>query len=269
MNPKIIDSHMHSNYSPDADPKATFEAYIEKAKRLGIKSLVFTDHVDFDSPAEIFTDMIDYDAYVKHLNEVKNTTDIQLLLGVEMGYQPHLHQRIDDFLSKYPFDFVIMSMHIGDGLDFYNGDFFKGKTQVEAYQRYFEIVLDSVRNYQNYDVYGHIDYIIRYGGYPNKRYLYETHKETISAILKEIIKHGKGIEINTSGLRYGLGLVHPYLELLKEYKALGGKIVTFGSDAHFVKDYYAGFEESIKLLKDAGFEYVTVYRNRKPEFIKI
>jgi histidinol-phosphatase (PHP family) len=77
------------------------------------------------------------------------------------------------------------------------------------------------------------------------------------------------LEINTSGIRYGLGSVHPSLDIMKAYKRLGGKIVTFGSDAHYVKDYYFGFDEAIALLKKAGFDEITVFEKRKPIFIKI
>jgi len=269
MNPKIIDHHMHTWYSPDADQKATFKAYIQKAKSMGIEALVFTDHVDFDSPADIFLEDIDYDVYVKDLDQARLESQFDLRLGVEIGYQPHLNDRLNTFLSAYPFDFVICSIHIGDGLDFYTGEFFEGKTQREAYQRYFEIVLETVKNYDNFDVFGHIDYIIRYGGYDHKMYKYQDYKTIIDEILKVIVQKGKGIEINTSGIRYGLGVVHPLLDVLKSYKKLGGTIVTFGSDAHQVSDYYDGFKETIDLLKAAGFDKIAVYNQRKVELIDI
>lgn len=269
MNPQIIDHHMHSNYSPDADPKATFLSYMEKAKTMGISRLIFTDHVDFDSPAAIFDNEIDYQEYLKDMKEVEKNTGFSLSLGVEIGYQPHLNHRLSSFLSQNPFEFVICSIHVGDGLDFYNGDFFVGKNQKQAYQRYFEICLETAKSYDDYDVFGHFDYIIRYGGYKHRSYRYDDHKETIELFLKEIIKKGKGLEINTSGLRYGLGDVHPSIEIMKTYKRLGGKIVTFGSDAHTVNDYYAGFNEALSLLKASGFDEITVFEKRKPIFIKI
>lgn len=269
MNPYIIDQHMHTNYSPDADPNATFKAYVKKAKSMGISKLMFTDHVDIDSVAALFNDLIDYDAYIKDLKQVEKEENFPLSLGVEIGYQPHLNERLNEFLNKYPFEFVVCSIHSGDGLDFYNGDFYRGKTQKEAYQRYFEICLETVQNYDNFDVFGHLDYIIRWGGYETRAYNYDDHKETIEAFLKILIQKGKGLEINTSGIRYGLGMVHPSLDIMKAYKKLGGKIVTFGSDAHFVKDYYSGFDEVINLLKKAGFDEITVFENRKPKFIKI
>ena len=269
MNKKIIDHHMHTNYSPDADPKATMELYIQSAKEKGIDGVMFTDHVDFDFPSDLFDEMIDYHQYLEEVKRVSKKENFKVFMGVEIGYQPHLNQRMTDFLKSHPFDFVICSIHVGDGLDLYNGDFFQGKTQKEAYMRYYEIVLDAVRSYDDYDVFGHIDYIIRYGGYKDRSYLLSDYAQVVDEILKTIIKKGKGIEINTSGLRYGLGVLHPGIDLLKRYKELGGKIITFGSDTHKIKDYYAGFEETKKMLIEAGFEYITVFKDRKPEFVKI
>jgi histidinol-phosphatase (PHP family) len=269
MNKKIIDHHMHTNYSPDARRDCTMENYIKLAKNKKIEGLMFTDHVDFDFPSNIFDEIIDYNQYLKEINELKKLHQIDIYMGVEMGYQPHLNDRITKFLSNHPFDFVICSIHVGDGLDFYNGDFFKGKTQEEAYQRYFEIVLNTVKSFNDYDVFGHIDYIIRYGGYENRNYDFVKHQNTIDQALIEIIKNDKGIELNTSGIRYKLGVIHPGITLLKRYKELGGKIVTFGSDCHNLNDYYADFELAKKMLLEAGFEYISIFKNRKAEFIKL
>ncbi len=261
---KLIDHHSHTQASPDADQDLSMEDYIEKAIQLNIPGVMFTDHVDFDFAAPIFHQQIDYNEYTKKVIDMRKKYLIDIRMGVEMGYQPHLNERITNHLKAYPFDFVILSMHMCDGLDLYNGDFFKGKSQVEAYQRYFETVLYSVENFDDYDVYGHIDYIIRYGGFNNRMYDFEYFKPIITQILQTIISKGKGIEINTSGLRYGLGVTHPRLELLKLYHSLGGTILTLGSDAHYLKDYRNEFEYAIQLIKEAGFKAITEFKERKP-----
>ena len=43
---------------------------------------------------------------------------------------------------------------------------------------------------------------------------------------------GKGIELNTAGLKYGLGHPHPTEDALGRYRELGGEILTIGSDGH-------------------------------------
>ena len=268
MKRPLIDQHVHTNASPDANRDATMTAYIEKAKKMGLPGVIFTDHVDMDTPVELFKTFPDYQTYSKNIKPL-NTPDFFVRMGVEIGYQPHIQEKIETFIQSHPFDFVICSIHLGDKLDFYNGDFFIGKTQQEAYQRYFELVLESVENFQDYEVFGHLDYIIRYGDFEDKAFDIDDYQPLIDTILSTIIKNGKGIEVNTSGIRYNLGVMHPNLAILKRYKALGGKIITLGSDAHKVDDFYSDFEHAIALILKAGFRYITEFKARQPYFIEL
>jgi histidinol-phosphatase (PHP family) len=84
-----------------------------------------------------------------------------------------------------------------------------------------------------------------------------------------LIEHGKGLECNTGGLRYGLSQPNPSRRILKRYRELGGEIITIGSDAH-TPDYLGyGFQECRRFLLRCGFRYYTVFHGRKPEFIPL
>ena len=83
-------------------------------------------------------------------------------------------------------------------------------------------------------------------------------------LFRSVISRGKGIEVNTSGIRQGAGEPMPGLRTLKRYKELGGEIVTVGSDSHRPADVAADFEETAKLLIQAGFDHVTAYERRRP-----
>lgn len=263
------DYHVHTSFSSDCNE--AMENQINAAISLGLKEIALTDHVDYDYPDIGFPFMIDYGEYTKEFNKLKEKyiNQINIILGVEIGFQPHVINDIENFLIQYPFDFIICSTHVCDKLDLYNGDFFKDKEQKNAYLRYFECVLDNIKTFSSYDVYGHIDYINRYGNYKNKILSYQDYKDIIDSILNIIIKSDKGIEINTSGYRYGLGHTNPQFPILKRYKELGGKIITVGSDSHRSQDICSYFDKAYDILKEAGFSEITVFKNRKPSFIKI
>lgn len=160
-------------------------------------------------------------------------------------------------------------MHAFEGAELDKGDLFRENSQQEGYRIYFENLKKTVENFDNCDVYGHLDFVVRYGNFKNKVLRYEDYKDIIDEILTIIISKGKGIELNTSGLRYKLNSMHPSREILKRYYELGGRIITVGSDAHVAKDLCADFDEAIKELKEIGFKEITTFKNRKPSFIKI
>lgn len=264
---KYADHHVHTNYSPDSD--ASIEGYLVKAKELGLDYVMFTDHIDMGTKDLEFQEHIDYDEYFKTMKALEEKYGIPIRVGVEIGYEKNYKEEIDEFLSRHPFEFVISSLHYGDGKDFYLGDFFHGKTQYESYLRYFEILLEMVENFSNFEVVGHLDYIIRYGPFDHRGYDYGDYKEIIDNILKAIIKKDKGIELNTSGLRGGLEATFPKTEVLKRYRQLGGKIISLGSDAHFNEHYYGDIADGIDFLRSLGFTEISSFKDRELETIKI
>lgn len=264
----FADYHTHTAYSGDSE--APMSAMAQQAADMRLKQLVFTDHVDYDYADPNF-EMIDFAAYKQEFDELKARfrDKIDLLMGVEIGYQPHIQERIKKLLKSYPFEFVICSTHMADNLDFYTGAFFEGKTPQTAYERYFLNVLQGIGHMDDFDVYGHLDFIVRYGDYPVKQLHYRDYSDMLDEILRRLIYLGKGLEVNTSGFRYGLEQLHPQKEILKRYRQLGGEIVTVGSDAHFPEDICCRFQYAYQTLVDLGYKYLTIFKQRQPEFIKI
>ena len=265
----IPDQHTHTVHSPDAKEDATIARYVEALKKTDLPSVSLTDHVDLDSPVELFKQLPDYSALfsaVKHANTASKKT---INVGVEMGYQPHIVTKMNDYVRAHPFDVVIMSVHVGDGLDFHNGDFFGYYGQKHGLKRYFEIVNEALDSGADFDIFGHIDYINRYVPGNVKDYNFDAFKPQIDAALTRIIAMDKAIEINTSGMRYGLDDHHPKHPLLKRYYALGGRKITLGSDAHTPDDIGHDFTRVTEQLKSIGFEYICHYTRRQCEFVRI
>lgn len=164
---------------------------------------------------------------------------------------------------------MIASIHYGDGFDFYIGDFFQGKTQYDSYLRYFEILQEMVENFNNFDVLGHLDFIVRYGPFEDKDYDFNTFKPIIDKILLRTIKKAKGIEINTSSLREPNNTFYPKNQVIERYKELGGSILTIGSDSHFNQQYGSGILKAVEFLKTIGVIEISSFTQRKEVKIKL
>jgi len=264
------DYHTHSSFSSDS--QTPMEDNIKKAVYLGLKEIAATDHIDFDYPDPNYPFLFDYEPYSEEIDRLRGIygDKIKILKGVEIGIQPHVVPDILNLLNTNYYDFVIGSTHVvQDGLDLCVNDFFEGKNQQEAYRLYFEEVLSNVEKYNFFDVYGHIDFINRYGNYEVKEIDYKMHSDITDKIFKTLIEKQKGIEVNTSGFRYGVGGPHPKFDLIKRYYDLGGRIITVGSDTHVTEHMTYKFDEAYRMLKEAGFEYITTYENRKMKFVKV
>ena len=259
-----LDNHVHTHFSMDS--KEVMENVIKRAVNIGVKYLTFTDHLEYED-GKFTLDLNKYVETIYYYSE-KYKKDINLLTGIEIGYESNIKNKIDDIINKYPFDFVLCSTHSVDGKKIYKDDFFNGLNQKEAYNKYYQSIIDTTKEFKSFDVYGHLDYIIRYGNYCTKA-LYDDYKDILDEVLKSIINIGKGIEVNTSGYRYNLDTVHPNINVLKRYKELGGEILTIGSDAHKAIDICSGFDRTYEMLDYLGFKYVCLFEERKPKFVKV
>ena len=276
----LCDYHVHTIYSDDSVYK--MEDVIKNGIKKGINELCFTDHIDYGIKRDVDDPLgpvylngqpisnVDYPEYYKEYLYLKEKYKDQMTLkfGLEFGIQVHTIPKYEALFKQYPFDFIILSIHQVDDLEFWTGDYQKGRTEKEYYERYYQELYDVVNLYHDYSVLGHMDLIKRYDdhdGYDS----FNNHKEMITQILETVIKDGKGIEINTAGLKYGMPEPIPCLDIVKIYHDLGGEIITVGSDAHEVKFFAYRFDVVADMLKNAGFNYYTIFNERKPEFIRL
>lgn len=259
------DYHVHSVFSSDSD--TPMEAMIEKAISLGMDRICFTDHMDYDFPEQYeLRFQFEAEQYHKKISMLseKYRADIKVLMGIEIGMMPHLRKRYQQLLSDYPFDFVIASTHLVDGIDPYYPDFWEHRTCEDGLRRYFDSILENIECFQNFDVYGHLDYISRYAPDKGASFQMAAFQEVIDAILKALISYGKGIEVNTAGYKYGMDHPNPNEDIIQRYLSLGGTILTIGSDGHKPEHLAYDFKRVEDVLKNLGITEYTVFENRTP-----
>ncbi|KAB3529041.1 histidinol-phosphatase HisJ family protein [Alkaliphilus serpentinus] len=264
----MFDYHIHTHFSPDSamSMKEAIIAAIDK----GLNEITITDHLDFDyngKGSHIEFVIEDYfKAIANYQEEFKSV--IKIKTGIELGLQPHLTEAYRRVINSHPFDFAIASIHSVEKTDLYMGNYFQKKTQQEAYHIYFKELYEVVNLFDSFTVLGHLDVIKRYGAYDVPLPL-EDFREVTSLILNKIIEKGKGIELNTSGIRYQVGDYHPSLEVFKLYHSLGGEIISLGSDAHSTHHLAFDFNNALRALKEIGFQYICTFEKMKPIYHKI
>ena len=208
------DYHLHSSFSSDSD--ADIHDIIRAAKDKGLNSICITDHYDMDFPVypdepELTFDL-DTDAYYTYMSKIRDEAapDFDLRIGVELGIMPETTSRLHDYVLSHPeLDFIIASSHLVDGYDPYRPEYFLDKTEKEAYSRYFESILENIKAFKDFNVYGHLDYILRYGRHKADNFKISDYYDIFHEIFRILVYDGKGIEINTGSLYRGLDFPHP------------------------------------------------------------
>ncbi|MCR4892397.1 MAG: histidinol-phosphatase HisJ family protein [Lachnospiraceae bacterium] len=324
----VTDLHLHTKFSSDGISEMA--DMIASARNKGLKTICFTEHMDYDTNFPDGTFVVDTDAYLKRYHELvadgyaikdganlrpdrnrdlqpadshaikdganlrqdrgrdlrtadghavrKGTSpseneeipDLEVLFGVELGLQPQLVPFSREYAASYPFDFIIGSSHVVKKQDpAFSAYFERFSTEKEALMAYFEEELLCAQKFDEFDVYGHLDYAARYAPSGKDVFSYRKYADVLEEILKTLIDKGKGIEINTGGFRKSIHRSNPHPDILKRYRELGGEIITVGSDAHRVEDVAADFARAEKILREGGFTHYTLFRQRKPFFIEL
>ncbi len=263
----IYDSHNHSLFSFDSE--TAIEDKCKYAIDNGIQGFCLTEHFSMDD-LDVSYGYMDYARYSQEIDRCREKYGNELWLGrgMEIG-EPHLDKcrsQLDKAVAKMELDFIIGSVHnIGSSkLRLY----LQGKSNEELYHDYFAEILAMVQK-ADFDVVGHLDLAKRYAFKELGNYDFAAFRDILTEILTEVIRRGKGIEINTSGWRNAVDEPHPSLEVLQLYHELGGKYITIGSDAHDTKNMASYFTQAADLLKQAGFQEYHYYVQRMPVAVKL
>jgi len=264
----MIDYHIHTAFSEDSD--MDMDMAVTTAIQRNLSEIAITDHMDHDYQSPDITFELDTVKYFQTLEEVKErySSKIRIVKGVELGLQPHILDWCREFTAQNSFDFIIGSIHTVQKQDLYS-QFTRGKSKTQCYAEYLSDMYTCVKGFDDFSVLGHFDVIRRYIEDPDKSFPLGDYLDITEEIFKLLIHKGKGIEINTSGLRYSLDSTSPPLEFIQRFKDLGGEIITIGSDAHAPEQIGLGLDIALEMAKSAGFKYVATFSKGIPQFNKI
>ena len=235
----LLDCHTHTHNSPDADNKSVADL-CRRAVEMGLDTLAVTDHCE----ANRFYSMEYYNAVPQPDNEydtydfrdyflksmAENTEakelfkgKLNVVCGIELGQANRDLKAADEILADKRLDFIIGSMHeIPNHLDFAFLDYSKENIPLLLDEYFNEIY--KLCQWGKFDVLGHLTYTLRYieGEYGFKADM-SPYNEIIAESFRLIAQKGKGIEINTSGLRQKYKKTFPTLEYVKLFRDSSGR----------------------------------------------
>ena len=262
----LTDVHNHSAYSPDGiSPLADMVA---SAAAKGLRYFGIAEHFDYDYRAEnVLIDgqsppVIDAEAYFREARALQSRFEsdtFRLLVGGELGYSPlpSAHEEYAAVIARFAPDFLVNSVHTVDGQDCYFSEYFETKPKSVAYGRYLERVRASLDVPYPYDIVAHLGYCTRNAPYEDKRLYSDGLCGLVDDILRTVIQKQKLLEVNSSVSGPNARCL-PDEEVLRRYFELGGRLISFASDAHATDRIACRRAETAELLKRIGFTHIAV-----------
>lgn len=264
------DYHMHTRLSPDSE--ALLQDMAEAAVKAGLSELCVTDHYDLvDESGKPAAAPMNWSPAIRQIEAVRAQFRgrLTLKLGIEFGSATFSEEASARTLDQPQLDFVIGSLHnlspAAGGSDFYFVDYSSPEACYAALDDYFAHMA-RLAPLPYYDSLGHIIYPLRYMCLRDGQAVtLDRYIDQLRDILKTVVQTGHGIEVNT----YNGRTVEDWRQVLTLYREAGGELLTVGSDAHQPKNVGLGVRAAYDLAASLGFRYITTYRNRKPEPIRL
>ena len=163
---------------------------------------------------------------------------------------------IADIHSRADFSYILGSVHALTKE--FKARYLDGSTRLEYERSYFENLAQAAET-GLYDCLSHPD-IVKIA-HP-KEYDVADHLDTIRRVLDRIAAADIAMELNTSGLNKSYPEMNPGMQMLTEM-ALREIPVVLGSDSHDAHRVGADFEAALDNLRDAGYDRVSYFLNRK------
>jgi histidinol-phosphatase (PHP family) len=263
----LVDYHVHLR-GPDEridHTVAAAERFVAAAAERGVDEVGFAEHIYyFEQTRPLWTQTYhlercvhDLDRYVEAVLAAKER-GLPVKLGVEADYFPAIEDELAAMLARYPFDYVLGSVHYVDGLAV---DQEPGLVEElgpeEAWRRYFAWLRDAARS-RLFDSLSHPDLVKHHGPRPEDGAVAPLHGGTAD----ELAAAGVCVEVSSAGLRKPVGEVYPDASLLAECGRRGVPL-TLASDAHVPADLGRGLDRAVAHARTAGYETVTVFDGRR------
>jgi histidinol-phosphatase (PHP family) len=249
----LFDSHIHTPLCKHA--KGSPLEYAQAALERGLAGIVITDHMPmpawFDAPWRMA--LSELDRYLEWVLEAKAAMQgrLEVRIGLEADFHPGTERFVEKVLGRYPWDYVMGSVHYLGAWGFDNPDFkeeYEWRDLEGIYRDYYALVVQAAQT-GLFDAIGHLDLPKKFG-----------HAQPAPSLaipaLEAIASADMALDYNTAGLRKPIAEIYPAVGLCRVAAQLGIPFV-LGSDAHAPAEVGYAFEEAVQTLEGVGGQMVT------------
>lgn len=265
---------LHTHHVRCGHANGTIRDYVEAGISAGLQVIGISDHTPYFGSEEeqpfpkIAMPKREIANYVEEVLALKKeyAGKIDVLLGIESDFFPEYAKIYHESLSKYPFDYIIGSVHSTGGVSIFNKNRWKNldePSKIKVKETYYELIRQSAKSGM-FQILGHIDAMK--GNYPPFSEIPAV--KAIDDTLKVIAEERVAIEINTSGKTKLSGGWYPSDEIL-ERALYYGVYVTFGSDAHKPERVGDEWEEVRSRLTEIGFTSWVYFKQKEMQVVPL
>ncbi|WP_117232823.1 histidinol-phosphatase [Vibrio maerlii] len=263
----LTNYHMHCHY---CDGKGSPQDMIASAKEKGFQSVGFSSHAPLPFENDFCMLQENLESYLKDIMAVKDDSDIQVYMGLEIDYIHELTKPSDEKWQKLGLDYCIGSVHTlaapneqypmlsvdGPHDEFMTllNEVYQGNAQ-EMIEVYYQRVAQLCES-GGFDILAHYDLVKKH----NKALNFfdeqaQWYQEIAISTLDTVAKSGVILEVNYGGmLRGATDDVYPSPWILKE--ALKRNIpVQINADAHAPHHLAVHHDKCREILLDVGYTH--------------
>ncbi|MGO8679094.1 MAG: histidinol-phosphatase HisJ family protein [Limisphaerales bacterium] len=240
-----------------------------RAAELGFREIGFSDHNpmprdDFDDWRMRDSQLEEYVGLVTAARRAQPQLNIKLAL--EVDYLPEAEDWIRDLAARYPWDYLIGSVHyLWGGWAIDNPrqmSSWKDHEPLEIWTLYFERLAMAAQS-GLFDIIGHADLCKKFCFYPK-----EDCAPLYARFLEAAARAGVAMELNTAGLRKDCREIYPCRRLV-QMAAEARVPITFGSDAHAPEEVGLDFARAVQAALDAGHTHYCRFTGRRRQMTRI
>ncbi len=262
----VGDSHVHTNHSVDAT--GSIREICQAAFERGLYEVTITNHYEIMPSRKERMGFFRFgeerveansDSVMRLIEEIRTVGEeffpagLRVLAGLEIGWDKSLYDQLAKDLARWDLDFVIGSVHDVNEQSIlerqYAPDYF-AEHPIEAWIEGYFKKAEEIAESELFNVLAHLDVYKRHGIAAYGDSIRSAHEPFIDSLFDKMKEHGLALEINTSGIRHGLGEYYPSMQILNAARRVGVSVATIGSDAHAPDQIGLDFEAALPLVHE-------------------